>query len=157
MARALLMVIRDLNRFLNLFRKRGFKVEEGTHAVLTDGSEVGSWRVLQGDKSIAEILSHYVDSHYYELIKLPDDAEDRKIIEALIRAEAHGLWRVPVEPVLLLLFEESAEELLRGYSDEYPSEEAREAARHYLEHHGARVLKNFVNDLLTHSGHQDRI
>ena len=154
MSRMVLMVVKDLNNLLNLFRSRGYSVVEGTHAVLEDGSEVGTWSIRQGEEEVAEVLSHYVDTHYYELMKLPSSAGDSEIIDALMRAELRGIWRVPVEPVVLVLRRDELESVVDSYRDEYPSEEAREAAKHYLERYRREVIRELLRDVLKP---QDRI
>ncbi|RLG83433.1 MAG: hypothetical protein DRO39_08465 [Thermoprotei archaeon] len=85
---------------------------------------------------------------------MPSSAGDSEIIDALMRAELRGIWRVPVEPVVLVLHKDELESVVDSYRDEYPSEEAREAAKHYLERYRREVIRELLRDVLKP---QDRI
>ncbi len=138
--------VNDLNRLIEMLRGLGLEIREGTHAVLTDGSEIGVWCGSKEGKDVVCMVVHYIDSHYDALIKLPPDADDATILRALIEAERGYIWRVPVEPVLFVFFE--IDDVLRNvmnYDDEMPSE-AREAFETYTRSMDA-VMRTYVENL----------
>jgi len=131
--------VRDLNRFIDFLRGLGLSVVEGSHMVLLDGSEIGVWHALRGDEVVLSMAVHYIDAHYEALMKLPPDAGDEELLAALIEAERRGLWRAPVEPVLLLVYSEEVAGRVMSYSDE-PPPRAIEALRHFETHGSSRGL-----------------
>ncbi len=143
------VAVRDLNGLLRYLADLGYTVSEGPHAVLPDGSEVGHWILSRGSRVVGQVLAHYVDSHYYALMKT-EGAPDGEVLEALLRAEAGGVWRVPVEDVVVIAEREVLEALLK-YSDELPSPEAGEALSHY-EKRATRVMDRFLRSIAETSG-----
>ncbi len=136
--------VKDLNRLLRFLADLGYTVSEGPHAVLPDGSEVGHWILTRGSRVVGQVIAHYVDSHYYVLMKT-EGAPDREVLEALVGAEARGVWRVPVEDVVVVADPEVLEALVK-YSDELPSEEAAEALSHY-EKRATKFMDRFLERL----------
>jgi len=125
--------IHDLNRFIEFLESMGLRIVEGSHAVLLDGSEIGVWHAVRGDEVVLSMAVHYIDSHYDALMRLPPNASDSELLHALIEAEKRGLWRAPVEPVLLLVLSEDVAGKVMGYSDE-PPPQAAEALKHFRDH-----------------------
>lgn len=137
--------VRDLNKLLKYFADLGYTIVEGPHAVLHDGSEVGSWTLLKGSDVVGEVIAHYIDSHYYALMKT-EGASDKEVMEALLHVRSAGLWRVPVEEVVLIASEDLFKEVVK-YEDNIPSEEAEEALAHY-ELRATKVIDRFLRRLL---------
>ena len=133
--------IRNLNKFLKHFENLGYEVVEGPHAILTDDSEIGVWYVRRDNDIKAEIMAHYVDTHYWALMNISSSTSDKEIIRALIMAQGMNLWRVPVEPIIVTIYEDALGKNIEKYSDDYESVEAIEAVRHYLVHKDAKVLE----------------
>ncbi len=127
------LMVKDLNRFLKYVERLGLRVSEGEHAVLTDDSEVGTWYVYGSEgKLVAEIIAHYVDTHYQVLMKLSSSPSDSEIIRVLIESKYMRFWRAPVEPVYIFLHDERLESQVASYVDDYECQEAAEAVQHYL-------------------------
>ncbi len=142
------LYVKDLNNFLNYVKAKGCNVAEGPHSVLLDDSEVGCWYILKNSKIIGEIVVHYIDSHYEYLKTLPPQASDQDIIRALLEAEKQGLWRVPVEPVIAVFYEEDVilRDILR-YRDEYPDEKTKFWFEKYSTN--SSPYKNFIMSSLS--------
>ncbi len=137
--------VRDLNKLLKYFADLGYTIVEGPHAVLHDGSEVGSWTLLKGSEVVGELIAHYIDSHYYALMKT-EGASDREVMEALLHVHSAELWRVPVEEVVLIASEDLSREIVK-YEDSIPSEEAEEALAHYKLRE-TKIIDRFLRRLL---------
>lgn len=135
----------DLNRLLRHFADLGYTISEGPHAVLHDGSEVGYWTITKESRVVGQVVAHYVDRHYYALMKT-EGASDEEVLEALLRAERGETWRVPVEDVVIIATEEVARELAE-YADSIPSAEAEEAYLHY-ERRATKIMDRFAGRLL---------
>ncbi len=139
--------VRDLDRLFEVLKERGFSIEEGMHTVLLDSSELGVWYCLREGRRVAAIVAHYIDAHYEAIASLPPDASDKELLKALIEAERRGLWRAPVEPVVVVSADEELASLAREYADSYP-ERAIEMLQHYQQHAEDReVVKNFLERL----------
>ncbi|NPA96634.1 MAG: hypothetical protein GXO32_03430 [Crenarchaeota archaeon] len=124
--------VRDLNKFIDFLRREcGLEIVEGSHAVLPDGSEVGTWCGARDGKFVVCFTSHYIDKHYDALRKLPPDADDVELLRVLIEAD-RDVWRAPVEPVVVIGLEDWVARPIARYDDSAPSEGA-EALRHFEE------------------------
>lgn len=143
--------VRDLNKLLKYFADLGYTISEGPHAVLHDGSEVGYWVITRGSEVVGQVVAHYIDRHYYALMKT-EGAPDREVIEALMRAEQGEMWRVPVEEVIVIAAEEIAEKVVK-YVDSIPTAEAEEALSHY-EQRATKIMDRFTRRILRESGEQ---
>lgn len=136
--------VKNLNKFMEYLRSvHGLSLVEGTHAVLPDGSEVGTWCGAKDGKFVVCFASHYIDRHYDALRKLPENASDSELLRALIEAD-RDLWRAPVEPLIVVGFEDWIARAIYSYEDDAPSESA-EALKHF-ENSGSsrRLFKNIV-------------
>ena len=124
--------VRDLNRFIDFLRREcGLEIVEGSHAVLPDGSEVGTWCGARDGRFVVCFTSHYIDRHYDALRKLPPDADDAEVLRALIEAD-RDVWRVPVEPVVVVGLEDWIARPITRYEDSVPIEGV-EALKHFEE------------------------
>ena len=134
--------VRDLDRFIRYLVDLGYTVSEGPHAVLPDDSEVSYWILSKESQVVGEVVAHYVDNHYYALMKTPW-ASDRELLQALLEAEQRRRWRVPVEEVVAIVASEELRAALETYSDEVPTAEAEEALRHY-ESRGTKIIDRLL-------------
>lgn len=137
--------VKNLNKLLKYFEDLGYEVVEGPHAILTDDSEIGVWYVYKNNSIRAEIMAHYVNSHYRALMNLSSSASDREVIEALISVKGVNLWRAPVEPVVITIYEDLLEEQIKKYSDDYESRDAIDAVNHYLTFKESKILKEVLS------------
>jgi len=143
--------VKDLNRLLKYFADLGYTIAEGPHAVLHDGSEIGSWTLLKESRVVGEVIAHYIDSHYYALMRT-EEASDNEVLEALLHAHSAELWRVPVEDVVLIASEELLREIVK-YEDRIPTKEAEEALAHY-EPRAVKIIDRFLRRLLEQAEEQ---
>ena len=134
--------VRDLDRLIRYLIDLGYTVSEGPHAVLPDDSELGYWVLTKGSQVVGEVIAHYVDNHYYALMKAPG-ASDRDILRALLEAEYGRRWRAPVEEVVAIVASEELRAALEAYSDEAPTAEAEKAVKHY-ESRGTKIIGRLV-------------
>ena len=131
--------VRDLNKFMDYLRNvHGLTLIEGSHAVLPDGSEVGTWCGAKDGKFVVCFASHYIDRHYDAMRRLPNDVDDSELLRALIEAD-RDLWRAPVEPVIVIGFEDWVARAVWSYEDEVPGESV-EALKHFEDHGSSREL-----------------
>ncbi|MEM1623508.1 MAG: hypothetical protein QW543_05205 [Sulfolobales archaeon] len=135
----------DLDKLLKYLADLGYTISEGPHAVLHDGSEVGYWILTKDSRIVGQVVAHYVDNHYYALMKT-EGATDSEVIEALVLAERGEKWRVPVEDVVLIAEEEVLESIVK-YVDTIPNKEAEEALAHY-ERRATKIMNRFVSKLV---------
>lgn len=134
---------------LHLFeylKKLGCVIEEEAHTVLPDSSEYGLYTCKKDNDIKAVLAMHYIDHHYAALMELRDDASDREVLEALIKAKQKGIWIAPVEPVIYMSKDyEIVKKLSMNYSDEIPPESTK-----YLEKYFKiqTKWKNFIEDII---------
>ncbi len=134
--------VRDLDRLIRYLMDLGYTISEGPHAVLPDDSEIGHWILTKESQVVGEIIAHYVDNHYYALMRT-SGASDSDVLRALVEAEHGRRWRAPVEEVVAIVASEDLRAALEAYSDEIPTAEAEEALRHY-ESRGTKVVERLV-------------
>ncbi len=123
---------KDLRRLREYLKKLGVDLKDGPHAVLPDSSEVIIMEGSHKGKKVS-LVAHYIDNHYAALAKLPTDADDKSIAEALIKADAEERWESPVEPVIISTESEEIIPSLKEYRDDYPNEEVARLVREYQE------------------------
>ncbi len=123
---------KDLRRLREYLKKLGVDLKDGPHAVLPDSSEVIIMEGSHKGKKVS-LVAHYIDNHYAALTKLPTDADDKSIAEALIKADAEERWESPVEPVIISTESEEIIPSLKEYRDDYPNEEVARLVREYQE------------------------
>ncbi|MEL9940589.1 MAG: hypothetical protein QW348_05955 [Ignisphaera sp.] len=109
-------------KFLEYLRSLGCTVDEEAHTVLPDSSEYGLYACRQNGTLKAVFVMHYIDHHYAALMNLKDDASDREVIEALLKAKENGVWMAPTEPVIYISVDYDIVKKLGMYVDEIPSE-----------------------------------
>jgi len=134
--------VRDLDRLIKYLVDLGYTVSEGPHAVLPDDSEIGYWILTKGSQVVGEVVAHYVDNHYYALMRT-SGASDSDVLRALVEVEYGRRWRAPVEEVVAIVASEDLRAALEAYSDEVPTAEAGEAVKHY-ESRGTKVIGRLV-------------
>ncbi len=148
--------INDLNKFMDYLRREcGLEIVEGSHAVLPDGSEIGTWCGARDGKFVVCFASHYIDKHYDALRKLPPDASDTEVLRALIEAN-RDVWRVPVEPVVILGLEDFVARAITNYADSVP-EDGIEALKHFEENvprDGRELLSKIVSKVAYANGEE---
>ena len=132
---------KDLRKLREYLKKLGVELRDGPHAVLPDSSEVIIIEGSHNGKKVS-LIAHYIDNHYAALAKLSDDADDRSIAEALIKADAEERWESPVEPVIISTESEEIIPSLKEYRDDYPSKEVEKLVREYREREDA--LTNYL-------------
>jgi hypothetical protein len=128
--------VKDLNKFVEYLSSVGIDVEEYTHVVLTDSSELEVMVCRKGGQDIAHLVVHYIDTHYAALSKLRDDASDREILEALFLVDKKDIWRIPVEPLIFVTRSYEFVRLVGMYRDDVPEE-------------GKRYLEQYLSSPLT--------
>ena len=121
---------KDLRKLREYLKALGIELRDGPHAVLPDSSEVVIIEGTHKGKKLS-LVAHYIDNHYAALRNLPDDADDKLVAEALIRADAEERWESPVEPVIISTESEELVQNLKEYRDEYPSKEVEDLVREY--------------------------
>lgn len=127
---------KDLRRLREYLKKLGVELKDGPHAVLPDSSEVVIIEGSHEGKKVS-LVAHYIDNHYAALSKLPENADDKAVAEALIKADAEERWESPVEPVIISTESEKIIPSLKEYRDEYPNKEAEALVKEYQEREDA--------------------
>ncbi len=111
--------VKDLDKLLEKIKATGLDVEYGPHAVLLDHSEVAGVRVKAGDTDKAVIIAHYITPYYRA--ELSGKTSDDEYLEELLKIKHSGEnWRIPVNPLIVIVFDDELVKLLEEYSDEYP-------------------------------------
>ncbi len=136
--------IKDLNKLIAMLIEQGYVVEEGMHAVLPDGSEIGVWKVIKEGMAVALLIAHYIDSHYVAIATLPENVDDTTFLRKLIECEASGIWRTPVEPVLFLSMDPALIRAVIRYEDSFPNAQAKDMYKHYLDHGSDRRVMTSI-------------
>ena len=119
MLRVVRIPVRDVDKFVEYLRARGYEVEEGPHTVLVDQSEVVSVKVEREGVIQGYAVVHFITPYYrVELRGLQDDKE---YLRALLEVKySEEKWRIPVDDVAVVALSEELVQMLEGYSDEYP-------------------------------------
>lgn len=145
--------VRNLGKLLSYLEEKGYKVEEATNMVLTDNSEVGEWEIKDKDgKIIGRILAHYIRHYYAAIRELPSTANDREILERLLRAKyVDGKWSSPVEPVIVIGMDELSS-ILDEYVDDYPNDKAKLLVEQYFIDGGIRVMTRLARKVVENLG-----
>lgn len=112
----------DLVKFLSYLKSRGLEVEELTHVVLTDSSELEVIVCRKEGSDVAYMVVHYIDSHYGALVNVGDNASDREVLRALLLVDKSKMWRIPVEPIMYATNSYNFVRIISGYSDNIPEE-----------------------------------
>ncbi|MEM0027342.1 MAG: hypothetical protein QXT53_06945 [Ignisphaera sp.] len=136
-------------KFLEYLRNIGCTVDEEAHTVLPDSSEYGLYTCRQDGILKAVFVMHYIDHHYAALMDLKDNASDREVIEALLKAKEKGVWMAPIEPIIYIPVDYEIIKKLSIYGDDIPAE----AAKHveiYLNSNTAwrELLRESISSLI---------
>ncbi len=126
-----LVRVNDLDDFTGFIVGRGFSVSRGSHAVLLDHSELETIRISRGDELVALIVSHYI-SEYYRVEYRGVEDEDEYLRELLRVKHSGEHWRIPVNPLIVIVFDDSFIDVLNEYrAGEYPVSDGGRLVEHY--------------------------
>jgi hypothetical protein len=127
--------VRNGVKFIEFLKSLGYSVSEEMHSVLPDSSEYAIYSCVKDGQLRAVFAMHYIDHHYAALVDIGENASDREVLEALLKARSEkGYWIVPVEHVLLVPLDYELLRAVESYSDE-----ADERAVKYLEHYHSKA------------------
>ncbi|RLG83137.1 MAG: hypothetical protein DRO40_05620 [Thermoprotei archaeon] len=137
--------IRDLDKLINTVINSGYRIEQGTHAVLPDNSEIEEIFIFKGERLHGIVIAHYI-SQYYKVIVENENADDSTILKKLLEVKySKNKWRTPVSPIAILTDDELVD-ILEKYKDEYPCDDARKLSNFYKEKNP--VNKDIISGLL---------
>jgi len=137
--------IRDLDKLINTVINSGYRIEQGTHAVLPDNSEIEEICIFKGERLHGIVIAHYI-SQYYKVIVENENADDSTILKKLLEVKySKNKWRTPVSPIAILTDDELVD-ILEKYKDEYPCDDARKLSNFYKEKNP--VNKDIISGLL---------
>ncbi len=125
----------------------GLRVISGPHMVFEDQSELEEWFIVKDNDTIGRAYVHFIDQHYGAIMDLDENVSDEHFIRALLKANEEK-WAVAVEPVLLIVNDESSANKLLQYTDEFENEKAKRAYEHYLSYKRCKVIENILFKLL---------
>jgi hypothetical protein len=146
------IMVSDGVKFFEYLKNLGCQVSEEVHTVLPDSSEYGLYTCIKDGEVRAVFALHYIDHHYAALLELRENAGDREVLEALLKAWERGVWIAPVEPTLFIVLDHAFVRHLMKYSDQVQFK-----AFQYLEHYQKSespwksVLKDLTSALVLYS------
>lgn len=112
--------VKNLDKFVNTFKDDTYSVVYGPHVVLEDHSEISIFKVQRGEEIVAYIVAHYI-TQYYRAIISGEYIDDEEYLRRLLEIKYSGQrWSIPVNPVYLVLYDESLLDRIKSYEDEYP-------------------------------------
>lgn len=122
--------VRDLDRFIGAIKSNEFDVELGPHYVLEDHSEVITLKISKGGAVVAYVVAHYITQHYKAILKGYSD--NSTLQQELLKVSQSGeKWSIPVNPLYVILIEESLIDILKSYADEYPIKDGESVIKEY--------------------------
>jgi len=146
MVKLITMNIRDLDNLINTVINSGYKIEQGTHAVLPDNSEIEEIYIFKDERLLGIVIAHYI-SQYYKVIVENEDADDSAILKKLLEVKySKNKWRTPVSPIAILIADNELVDVLEKYEDEYPCDDARRLSNLYKEKNP--INKDIISGLL---------
>uniref|UniRef100_A0A7J3XZF1 Uncharacterized protein n=1 Tax=Thermogladius calderae TaxID=1200300 RepID=A0A7J3XZF1_9CREN len=120
MVKVLRVVVKDVDKLIEDFKKKGFNVEEAPSTVLADESEVTTLKILKDNTTHGYAVVHFITPYYRVELSQPKSDED--YLKALLRVKYSGeKWRIPVNDVAVISFTNELETTLANYRDEYPT------------------------------------
>lgn len=123
--------VKDLDNFVKKLSEAGYVVEHGPHVVLEDHSEITTMKVYRDNNIVAYVVAHYI-TQYYRAILSNSYGDDQAFLEKLLEIKHSGeKWRVPVNPVYVIVFDEDVSNVLAGYEDRYPTQDAESLVEAY--------------------------
>ncbi|MEM1779765.1 MAG: hypothetical protein QXU22_04695 [Desulfurococcaceae archaeon] len=123
--------VKDLDSFIKKLQDNGYVIVYGPHAVLEDHSEISVIKIYKGSELVAIAVAHYI-SQYYRAVISESYVDDKEFLERLLEIRYSGeKWSIPVNPVYVILFDNSPENILSNYSDEYPVKDGEELVKIY--------------------------
>lgn len=130
--RIVLKRVRDLDKFIGYLGEMGYDVEEGAHAVLLDHSELTDFTVKNNGEIAGYIIAHFLTPFFRA--ELSDSSSDEEYLRKLVEIKHSGeKWRIPVNPLVIIVLDEEMFRLLEDYSDEYPVSDASSLIEKYVE------------------------
>jgi len=118
--KVLRVVVKDVDKLIEDFKKKGFNVEEAPSTVLADESEVTTLKILKDNTTHGYAVVHFITPYYRVELSQPKSDED--CLKALLRVKYSGeKWRIPVNDVAVISFTDELETTLANYRDEYPT------------------------------------
>jgi hypothetical protein len=144
--------VHDGIKFFEYLKSLGCQISEEVHSVLPDSSEYGLYTCIKDNDIKALFALHYIDHHYAALLELEDNASDREVVEALLRAKDKGVWIAPVEYVLFVPLDYTVIKNIASYVDEM-----QDKVSQYLEYYEKsespwkNMLKDFTPALIAFS------
>ncbi len=125
--------IRDLTRFLNELASNGYSIEYGPHIVLEDHSELTTIKVYKNNELAAYIVAHYI-TPYYRAVLSNSYGSDKEFLEKLLEIKNSGEnWSIPVNPIYILVLDETIVGVVEKYEDNYPVEDGENLVKAYRE------------------------
>ena len=125
-----LLSVKDKDRFIEAFREKGYEVEEGSHTVLLDHSELISYKVRKNNEVYAVLIIHFITPYYR--VELENIKDENEYLRKLLRVK-HGneKWGIPVSPVIIVVLNDEVISLVENYSDDYPVSDGEELVNKY--------------------------
>ncbi len=122
--------VKDLDRFIEYLESKGYIVDEGSHAVLLDHSEISEIYIRLKTNLKAAIVAHYLTPYY--MAELEDVDDEDKYLEKLLEIKHSGVkWRIPVNPLIGIILDDKLLEIFSEYSDDYPTRNGEEIVKEY--------------------------
>jgi hypothetical protein len=125
--------VKDLDRFLELLKSRGYSIEYGPHAVLLDHSELSTIIIRKNNDVLMTLVAHYITPYYR--VEASGVSDEDEYLEKLISIKHSGeWWRIPVNPLIAIIYDDELLDLLNNYADSYPISDGERLVRYYREH-----------------------
>ncbi len=125
--------VKDLDEFLGLLRSKGYSIEYGPHAVLLDHSELSTITIKKNNDVLMILIAHYITPYYR--VEVNGVSDEDEYLEELINIRHSGeRWRIPVNPIIALVYSDELLDLISKYSDSYPVNDGERLVRYYREH-----------------------
>lgn len=107
--------VRDLDSFIKKLAEYNYVVEYKSHVVLSDGSELINAIAKKNNKEHFVFIVHYIAEHY-----LNKPSEVSEVVETTSDRQYINEWRIPVNPVIAIVLNNEAMNILTSYRDNYP-------------------------------------
>ena len=125
-----LLNVKNRDSFISAFEKSGYEVEPGPHTVLSDHSELTSYKIVKNGEEHAIAIMHFITQYYRAELK--NTVNDDEYLEELLRIKYSGeKWGIPVSPVIVVVLKEDVLNIIENYSDDYPVEDGEKLVNTY--------------------------
>jgi hypothetical protein len=133
MMRIISFNVKDLDKFTELLKSKGYSVEYGPHAVLLDHSELSTITVKKNNDVLMILIAHYITPYYR--VEVSGVSSEDEYLEKLISVKHSGeKWSIPVNPLIALIYNNELLDLVSNYSDSYPISDGEKLVKYYREH-----------------------